>query len=90
MVWEMSSVFERAIAKLAKISEEKIRGVVFAQGSYASEEGHAAHSVRNQHVAHYEDDPSSGHGLLKLDILIIREGRTAVVIDTKWKYLSKA
>lgn len=99
MVWEMSSIYESAIAQKF---EEYFKGSkynntyrVIKQGIRPGDlklDNEWGHHEGNQHLAHESDAKNTGRFLLKPDIMILntKTKKVVAVLDTKWKnYKSK-
>jgi len=98
MVWEMSSIYESAIAQkfedyFNKNYDKKYK--VITQGIIPQDlilDKEWGHHEGNRHLAHEYGGKKTGRFLLKPDIMIldIKEKKVVVVLDTKWKnYKSK-
>jgi len=88
MVWDMSTVYEAAIAKKVEAYVGKYYPGcrVVTQGRFDnSEERTRGHSGYNSYLAH-EEDGKTGRFRLKPDIMIIGpDDAVLAVLDTKWK-----
>ncbi len=88
MVWDMSTVYEAAIAKkIEAYVENRYPGCsVVTQGRFDDSDARTrGHSGYNSYLAH-EADGEAGRFRLKPDIMIIGpDGAVLAVLDTKWK-----
>jgi 5-methylcytosine-specific restriction endonuclease McrBC regulatory subunit McrC len=88
MVWDMSTVYEAAIARKveAYVKECYLGYRVVTQGRFNDDDDRTlGHSGYNSYLAH-EADGKTGRFRLKPDIMIIGpDGAVLAVLDTKWK-----